>query len=140
MLRELPILDAVLRLALALLLALPLGWTREQQQFRSAGLRTYPLLSAAVCGFLLVAEGSPGGAMDHANVFFGVIGGIAFVGSGAIIKSRQQTTGTSAAVSLWVTGAIGAGVAYGAPFISAVVSLLSALTLWAPFAAKRRAS
>ena len=139
MLRDLPILDAALRLALALLLALPLGWTREQQ-FRSGGLRTYPLLSAGVCGFLLVGQRSPGGAMDQANVFFGVLSGIAFVGSGAIVKSREQTAGTSAAVSLWVVGAVGAGVACGALFISAVVSLLSALTLWASSPVKPRAS
>ena len=78
--------------------------------------------------------------MDQANVFFGVLGGIAFVGSGAIVKSREQTAGTSAAVSLWVAGAVGAGVAYGAFFISAVVSLLSALTLCAPSPVKPRAS
>lgn len=139
MLRDVPILDAALRLALALLLALPLGWTREQQA-RSTGLRTYPLLSAGACGFLLVAQRTFGGAMDEANVFFGVLGGIAFVGSGAIVKSREQAAGMSTAVSLWVAGAVGAGVAYGASFLSAAVALLSAVTLWAPSPVKPRAS
>jgi putative Mg2+ transporter-C (MgtC) family protein len=139
MLRDLPILDAALRLALALLLALPLGCTRERQS-RSAGVRTYALLSAGSCGFLLVAQRSPGGTMDQANVFFGVLGGIAFVASGAIVKSREPAAGTSTAVNLWVAGAVGAGVAYGASFISAAVALLSALTLWAPSPVKPRAS
>ena len=35
-------------------------------------------------------------------------------------------------MSLWVTGAVGAGVAYGAPLLAAALSLLSLLALWAP--------
>jgi uncharacterized membrane protein YhiD involved in acid resistance len=40
------------------------------------------------------------------------------------------------AVSLWVTGAVGAGVAYGTPQISAAVALATVVALRAP---KRRA-
>ena len=94
------------------LLALPLGWEREQRS-RSAGLRTYPLLSVCVCGFLLLAQSTAGGPTEQADVFYGVLIGIGFVGSGAIVKSPERARGMSTAVSLWVTGAIGAGVAYG---------------------------
>jgi putative Mg2+ transporter-C (MgtC) family protein len=128
MLYDRAILEWALRLALAFLLVLPLGWDREQR-WRSGGLRTYPLLSVCVCGFLLLAQRAAGGPSEQADVFFGVLSGIGFVGSGAIVKSPERPRGMSTAVSLWVTGAIGAGAAYGRPLISAALSLMSLLVL-----------
>ena len=125
-----PVLDAALRLGLAFLLAVPLGWEREQHS--RSGLRTYPLLSVTVCGFLLLAQRSAGGQSEQADIFYGVLMGIGLVGSGAIVKSPEHAGGLSTAVSLWVTGAIGAGVAYGSPLISATLSVVSVLALWAP--------
>lgn len=131
-----PVLEAILRLGLAFLLVLPLGWERERRS-RSAGLRTYPLLSVCVCGFLLLAQRAAGGPKEQADVFYGVLSGVGFVGSGAIVKSAGGPGGMSTAVSLWVTGAIGAGVAYGNPLLSAALSLMSVLALWAPALVKR---
>ncbi len=122
-------LEAALALALAFLLALPLGWENERRS-RSAGLRTYPLVSVCVCGFLLVSRTSAGGPGEQADVVFGVLNGIGFVGSGVIVKSPEQPRGMVTAISLWVTGAIGAGAALGAPLVSAALSLVSALVLW----------
>jgi putative Mg2+ transporter-C (MgtC) family protein len=130
------VLDAALRLGLAFLLVLPLGWEREQRS-RSAGLRTYPLLSVCACGFLLLAQMAPGGPTVQADVFYGLLSGIGFVGSGAIMKSVGGAGSISTAVSLWVTGAIGVGVAYGRPLLSAALSLMSVLALWAPSFVKR---
>ena len=126
--------DAV-RVALAFVLALPVGLERERSGTR---LGTYPLLSACACGFLRVAQHG-GGPREVADVLFGMLGGIAFVGTGAIVRTPGRVSGLSLPVSLWVTGAIGAGVALGAPLISAALSLLSALTLWvgARFASRR---
>jgi putative Mg2+ transporter-C (MgtC) family protein len=114
--------------ALALALALPLGWERERRS-RSVGLRTYPLVSACVCGFLLIGQQSAGGMAEHADVLYGVLSGVGFVGSGAVLKSPEGAGGMSTAVSLWVTGAIGAGLAYDMTLISAALSLVSILTL-----------
>jgi len=44
-----------LHLVACYLLALPLGWEREQNE-RSAGLRTFPLVAIAACSFVLVAQ------------------------------------------------------------------------------------
>jgi len=129
-------LDSALRLALALALALPLGWEREQRS-RSAGLRTYPLVSACVCGFLLIGQQSAGGMENQADVFFGVLSGIGFIGAGAVLKSPEGAGGMSTAVTLWVTGAIGAGIACEMTLISAAVSLVSTLTLLAPSLVRR---
>ena len=42
-------------LMVAYILALPIGWDREQNE-RSAGLRTFPLVAIAACGFIQAAE------------------------------------------------------------------------------------
>jgi putative Mg2+ transporter-C (MgtC) family protein len=131
-----PIVHAVSRLALAFLLVLPLGWEREQRS-RSAGLRTYPLVSVCVCGFLLLAQQRAGGAGEQADVFYGVLSGIGFVGSGVVLKSPSGAAGMTTAVSLWVTGAIGAGVAYELPLISTALSILIVLALSAPSVLRR---
>ncbi len=131
------VLGPALQLGLAFLLALPLGYEREHHA-HSAGLRSYPLLAACVCGFLLLAQGAGGGATMNADVFFGLMSGIGFVGSGAIVKSPERARGMSTAVSLWVTGAIGAGVAMGAPLTSAALSLMTLVTLVASPRKRRR--
>jgi putative Mg2+ transporter-C (MgtC) family protein len=137
MLPDHPVFDAGVRLALAVLLALPLGWERERRS-RSAGLRTYPLLSVCVCGFLLLGQRGADGPSGQADIFYGVLSGIGFVGAGAIMKSTDHAAGMSTAVSLWVAGAIGAGAAFGQSLLSASLAFLSALALWAPSLLKRK--
>ena len=132
-----PVLVPVLRLAVALLLALALGWDRDQRR-RSAGLRTYALLSVSVCGFLLLAQRTTGGPAEQADAFYGVLLGMGFVGSASVVRSPERAPGLSAAVSLWVTGAIGAGVAYGNALLSTAVSLMTVVAFWAPSLARRR--
>jgi putative Mg2+ transporter-C (MgtC) family protein len=137
MLDDHPILDSALRMLLAILLALPVGWEREYRS-RSAGLRTYPLLSACVCGFLLLAQNAGLGPGEQADVFYGVLSGIGFVGSGAIVKTRRGAHGLNTAVSFWVTGAIGVGAAFRSPVVSGALSLMTVLMLRAPSLVMRR--
>lgn len=133
-------LEAVLALALAFLLALPLGWGSERRRSRSAGIRSYPLISLCVCGFLLISRTTAEGPGEQADVVFGLLNGIGFVGSGVIITSPGRASGMVTAIGLWVTGAIGAGVAFGVPLISAALSLVGTLMLWGPRRARPEAS
>jgi putative Mg2+ transporter-C (MgtC) family protein len=133
---EHPILVPLVRLGLAALLVLPLGWERDQRS-RSAGLRTYPLLSVSVCGFLLVAQRT-GGPAEQADALYGVLLGMGFVGSGAIVRSPAHSHGLSTAVSLWVAGAIGASLAYGNALLSMAVLLLAIVGSWAPAPVRQR--
>jgi putative Mg2+ transporter-C (MgtC) family protein len=131
MLLDHPVFDAALRLGLSFLLVLPLAWERERRS-PTAGLRTYSLVSVCVCGVLLLGQRSGDGPSAQADVFYGVLNGIGFVGAGAIAKSADGAAGVSTAVSLWVAGAIGAGLAFGEPLLSAALALLSVLALRAP--------
>jgi putative Mg2+ transporter-C (MgtC) family protein len=96
----------------AFLLALPIGWEREQSE-RSAGLRTFPLVAMASCGYILIATEV---LADHpeglARVIEGLMTGIGFIGGGAILKSGGSVRGTATAASIWNTGAVGAAVAF----------------------------
>ena len=49
------VLPHVVALLVAYALAIPIGWNREQEE-RSAGLRTFPLVAVATCGFIQASE------------------------------------------------------------------------------------
>ncbi|HEX6014343.1 MAG TPA: MgtC/SapB family protein, partial [Geminicoccaceae bacterium] len=70
-------------LVVAYVLALPIGWDREREE-RSAGLRTFPLVAIASCGFVQAAETVLQGQPEAtARVIEGLITGMGFIGGGA---------------------------------------------------------
>ena len=122
-------LSHMIALAVAYLLALPIGWNREREE-RSAGLRTFPLVAMAACGFVMIANEVLGpDSQQHSRILEGLMTGIGFVGGGAILKQGDRARGTATAASLWATGAIGAAVGYGQLDIAVILSLVTVLTL-----------
>ena len=116
-------------LAVAYVLALPIGWNREKQD-RSAGLRTFPLVALATCGFVEAAEHSIGSSPEAmARIVEGLITGIGFIGGGAILKQSGTVHGTATAASLWVTGGIGSAVGLGSYEVAVALMLLTYVTL-----------
>jgi putative Mg2+ transporter-C (MgtC) family protein len=116
-------------LALAYVLALPIGWNREKQD-RSAGLRTFPLVALATCGFVEAAEHSIGRSPEAmARIVEGLITGIGFIGGGAILKDGGTVRGTATAASLWVTGGIGSAVGLGSYEVAVALMVLTYATL-----------
>lgn len=110
-------------------LAFPIGWDREQHS-GSAGLRTFPLVAVASCGFVQAAVSVLGSnSPAQARIFEGLITGIGFIGGGAILKKSGAVSGTATAASLWATGAIGASVGYSQYDIAIVMSALTFMTL-----------
>lgn len=119
----------VFSLVVAYVLALPIGWNREREE-RSAGIRTFPLVAMAACGFVLVAISVLGAASPgQARILEGLIVGVGFIGGGAILKHGTQTVGTATAASLWATGALGAAVGYGLYDIAVILSVVTYVTL-----------
>lgn len=103
----------LVRLALAFLFVIPIGWDR-QRGARSAGLRTFPIVAIASCGFAILAIEILGErSQAQARILEGLITGIGFLGGGAIIKSGASVQGTATAASLWNVGVIGAAVGFG---------------------------
>lgn len=123
------VLSHVINLVVAYVLALPIGWNREREE-RSAGIRTFPLVAMAACGFVLVAIGVLGATSSgQARILEGLITGVGFIGGGAILKHGTQALGTATAASLWATGALGAAVGYGLYDIAVILSVVTYVTL-----------
>jgi len=122
------ILTTLSQLGIAYALALPVAWDREHEA-RSAGLRTFPLVSLAACGYMLVGIQVLDSTDAESRVLYGIITGMGFLGGGAILKSKGSVTGTATAASLWMTGAIGVAVAFHRYEIALVLALLNFLTL-----------
>lgn len=123
------IIPHILALGGAYVLALPIGWDREKEA-RSAGLRTFPLVALASCGFVQASETfltkSPEGT---ARIVEGLITGIGFIGGGAILKQGSSVHGTATAASLWATGAIGTAVGLGSFDVAVTIAAFTFLTL-----------
>lgn len=115
-------------LSLAYLIALPIAWNRESYS-RSAGLRTFPLVSIACCGFMLIAISVFPEPNAQARVLQGIITGIGFIGGGAILKNSNEVSGTATAASIWSTGAIGIAVAWRNYEVALLICLVTFLTL-----------
>lgn len=120
----------VVALLVAYALAIPIGWNREQEE-RSAGLRTFPLVAVATCGFVQASETFITGEPEAmARIMEGIITGMGFIGGGAILRQQDSVKGTATAASLWVTGAIGASVGLGSYDVAVVLTLVTIATLW----------
>jgi putative Mg2+ transporter-C (MgtC) family protein len=104
------------RLLLASILASAIGWDREARG-RTAGLRTHILVALGAAGFVMIGEDLIGsgerGVVDPSRVLAGIIGGIGFLGAGAIIQSGGSVRGLTTAAGLWLTAAIGAAAGLG---------------------------
>jgi len=118
------------KVVLAYFLALPVGWEREQAE-HSVGVRTFPLVAMASCGYVLLAETVTGGdAAARSRIIQGLTTGIGFIGGGAILRSSQGNVhGTATAASIWNTGVIGAAVATAHYEIAIILALLNLVTL-----------
>jgi putative Mg2+ transporter-C (MgtC) family protein len=124
------ILPHLIALSIAFSLALPIGWNREKEE-RSAGIRTFPLVALASCGFVEAVETlTRDDAAAMARVLEGVIAGIGFLGGGAILQNRRSVKGTATAAALWITGAIGVAAGLGSYDVAVVLAIFTMATLW----------
>jgi putative Mg2+ transporter-C (MgtC) family protein len=79
---------------------------------------------------VLIASRTVGGAADpEARIIQGLMTGIGFIGGGAILKEGANVRGTATAASIWMTGALGAAVAYSELEIAVLLSALNFLAL-----------
>lgn len=122
----------LLRMLIAFALAFPLAWERERTGRRNLGLRTFPIVAVASCGYMLIALQTQGATAESVTrALQGLLGGMGFIGGGAILKSNGSVHGLATAASLWSTGAIGAAVAFHRLEIAVALALANfALLRW----------
>lgn len=112
-------------LLIAFVIALPIGWNREKES-RSMGLRTFPLVAVASCGYMLIGVSLVGIDSDEVSrLLTGLMTGMGFIGGGAILKDGVSVKGTATAASIWNTGAVGAAVAFHRYEIAVVLAIVS---------------
>ncbi len=112
--------EVALRMAVASVLGLIIGIDRELKQ-KPIGMRAFMLVSLGSAAFGLITmelaylyDNLVGVAkIDPSRVIQGVIGGIGFLGAGAIIQSQGEVRGTGTGASIWCVGSIGLACGFG---------------------------
>jgi putative Mg2+ transporter-C (MgtC) family protein len=121
--------EDVIKLFIAYVLALPVGWYREREA-HSVGVRTFPVVAMASCGYVLLGTPSDHMSIDaQSRIIQGIVAGIGFIGGGAILKSESRVHGVAAAASIWNMGVVGASVAQNRYLLAAMLAVLNLFAL-----------
>jgi putative Mg2+ transporter-C (MgtC) family protein len=128
--------EIVIRLAIASVLGMIVGFERERQN-QPAGLRTHTILAIGSCLAMTISINLamqftplvPNG--DPARLAAQVVSGIGFLGAGAILRYGTNVKGLTTATSLWTTAMVGLAIGAGHFFsgIATTVMLLVILVL-----------
>lgn len=133
-----PIEDFLLRLLAALGLGLLLGLDREIKH-APVGMRTFGLVAvgSAVYTMLTLQLGTVSAereafAVDPSRLIQGLIGGIGFLGAGAIIgsTSSDRVRGIATGAAIWVSGGIGVACGLGFYWQALAVTIITTLLLF----------
>ena len=105
-----------LQMVLAVLLGGVLGLEREMAG-KTAGLRTYALVSLGACLFSLISSNAFSTSVgisgfDPSRIASQIVVGVGFIGAGVIFVSKEKIRGLTTAAGLWVSAAVGMAVAY----------------------------
>jgi len=126
---KLGMLDVLLRIAVAMLCGIMIGWERESQG-KPAGLRTNTLICLGACMYMMLGTfvSLPGIAgSDPSRIGAQVVTGVGFLGAGTIIRGRGSIHGLTSAATIWVAAAV--GVTCGAGFVFSALLFTLALLI-----------
>ncbi|TSC55063.1 MAG: putative Mg2+ transporter-C (MgtC) family protein [Parcubacteria group bacterium LiPW_30] len=130
--------ETFVRLFLAMSLGAILGLERVFAK-KSAGIRTYALVSMGSALFILSSEYVvkqylyTGIQVNPLQVASNIVVGVGFLGAGIIIFKDSKLTGLTTAAGLWVVSAIGMAVGFGyylAAFFTTIFTLAIFTLLW----------
>jgi putative Mg2+ transporter-C (MgtC) family protein len=125
-----PSIDVFLfRLLLVIIIGGAIGAEREWRS-KSAGFRTMILICLGSFLFTTFSIFITGSTNDR--IASNIVTGIGFLGAGVIFQSENRVNGLTTAASIWVTAALGMGIAGGYYYIvglSTLVVLISLLFL-----------
>lgn len=121
-----------IKLLIALGLGLLIGLERTHAR-KTAGMRTYGLVSMGACLFVVLGE-LVQTSTSVPNVMYvtaAVIMGIGFLCGGVIIFQNHELTGLTTAAGIWLTAGIGMAVGFGQTMLAmyTTATILIVLTL-----------
>lgn len=125
--------EIVIRLAIASVLGMIVGFERERQN-QPAGLRTHTILAIGACLAMTISINLamqftplvPNG--DPARLAAQVVSGIGFLGAGAILRYGTSVKGLTTATSLWTTAMVGLAIGAG-HFFSGIATTVMLLVI-----------
>lgn len=126
--------EMAFRLVLAFLVGFFIGLERERRH-KPAGVRTHTLVALGAALFTLIGSyGFPQREAaslpaDPTRVAAQVVTGVGFIGGGIIFKDHDHIRGLTTAASIWVTAALGTGIAAGLYLPALLGAILGYLTL-----------
>ena len=120
------------RLLLAAVLGFVIGLDRELKN-RPLGLRSFMLVSIGAALFSLSAQELvhlfDQEEIDPTRVVEGIIGGIGFLGAGAIIQARGSIIGGTTGATIWLVGGIGMACGFGFYLHATLTTLVAVFVL-----------
>ncbi len=132
---DIPFWEIIIRLTAAMMLSGLVGLEREAKE-KPAGIRTYALVGLGAASFMLFSlfiverwAGAGGVTLDLIRAVSGVVGGVGFLGAGAIIHGQGNVKGLTTAAGIWVVAAVGLACGAGAYVIAATTVGLAYIIL-----------
>ncbi|MBK5215303.1 MAG: MgtC/SapB family protein [Candidatus Pacebacteria bacterium] len=127
----------LIRLSVALLLGLIIG-TERVWAHKTAGMRTYALVSMGAALFIVISEMISikyftTGGLDPTRMASQIIVGIGFLGTGLIFSKESKLIGLTTATGLWVSAGIGMAVGFeffNLAIIATALTLFTFTVLW----------
>jgi putative Mg2+ transporter-C (MgtC) family protein len=117
--------DAILIL-IAVVLGVLIGAEREYQN-KSAGLRTFILVSFGACLFTIISVKT--GIQNPDRIAANIVTGVGFLGAGVIWHEPNRISGITTATSIWATASIGLCVGTGQIYLAVIGTVLVLFTL-----------
>ena len=129
--------DILIRLSVALLLGFIIG-TERVWAHKTAGMRTYALVSMGASLFVIISEMV---ALQYSGIYnfdptrmaSQIIVGIGFIGTGLIFSKDSKLMGLTTATGLWVSAGIGMATGfklYDLAVIATFLTLFIFIVLW----------
>ncbi len=122
--------EIALKLVMALFLGMSLGVERAIAG-KTAGMRTYGLVTMGSALFVIVGVSAGGGfgslsaSVESIRLSAQIITGIGFLGAGLIFFNGGKMNGVTTAAGIWVAAGIGMAVGYGLYFVAVTVTILA---------------
>ena len=128
--------EAIVRLALAIVLSAVVGIDREIRH-KPLGLRTNMLVALGAASFSLMAlalvdllRDSPTIVqIDPVRVMEAIVGAIGFLGAATIIQGRFEIVGATTGASIWVVGGLGMACGFGFYALAFTIAVAGLLVL-----------